>query len=875
MTPPDTRTPDTKSGRKPLAVRLEAARREFIGEIAQGAGGTVAHGRFADRMDDLIRDAVAAAAPQARTPFAVAALGGYGRRALCLHSDIDLLLVFDGAVAKTDERFISAVLHPLWDLRLTLGHQVRSVTDLDTIDPDNPEFLLALLDARPIAGDRGVFARLHRRIDRAGSAHRETILTAMRELTARRHAEYNDTIYQLEPDVKASPGGLRDLMAARLLDSLAQAPDAIGSAAGLDAGQLDLAEDFLLRVRAVLHMEAGRNVNVLSHDLQETAAERLQCSGASTQQRVEGLMGRYFGQARGVARALTRAARAADAPAVPVPPAPAGPNLEVTADGVRFVDVGRAASEPASWLQAFEAALDRGVPIADEALTLIERLVHRRSTFDDVLPTSEDRRRLLRLLRPREGLYARLSELHECGLLDRLLPGFAAIWCRVIRDFWHKYTVDEHTLLTIRGLERLLRPDAGRERFAALLGELRAPERLVLALLFHDVGKWRDDESHAEESVRMARALLDRLGVESDGSLDGSMPGDVEFLIGQHLEMSRVAFRRDSEDPEVVRRFAALVGTEERLKMLCLLTLVDIEAVGTGTLTPWKEELLWRLYVDTYNHLTLAYGDEVIEPSQAAVAALQATRPVDVGERDLAQFLEGFPQRYLARFDRAHVYQHARLARDIHQDEVHLFLERKGEGSELAVRELGVWDLAVVTLDKPSLFSNICGTLAYCGMDILRGSAMTNPAGLVLDVFQFSDHEGFFRLNPGATAEFEARLQDVVAGRQDIAALLQRKENGPLYRRGPRRVAPVVSFDTTHSQQYTVLELVAQDALGLLHRVSRVIAQHGCDVDLVLMSTEGQRAIDVFHLTHGATKLSQAAQRALAHDLERMLEEES
>jgi [protein-PII] uridylyltransferase len=448
--------------------------------------------------------------------------------------------------------------------------------------------------------------------------------------------------------------------------------------------------------------------------------------------------------------------------------------------------------------------------------------------------------------------------MHDCGLLTALFPEFKAISCRVIRDFYHKYTVDEHTLLTIRGVERLINPDArSRQRFASLLAELRSPELLVLSLLFHDVGKWKDD-NHAEESVRMARPMLERLGIDAEGRQD------VEFLIGQHLQMSRAAFRRDNEDPDVVRHFAALVGTEERLKLLCLMTLVDIDAVSPETLTMWKEELMWRLYVDTYNQLTLGYADQVIQRGQAAVAALQATRPADLTESELARFLEGFPQRYLAFFGAEQIYRHVRLSRDIHADEVHLFLEEKG----------GVWELTVVTLDKPFLFANISGVLSYYGIDILRGTAMTSPAGLVLDIFQFTDHEGFFRFNPGATEQFEKLLQDVAAGRRDVSELLQRKERGVLHRRrGPHRVAPVVYVDNEHSQRYTVLEIVAQDALGLLHRISRVVSHHGCDVDLVLISTEGNKAIDVFHLTKAAAKLSEPAQMALKTDLERMLEE--
>src|SRR6185436_14283912 len=209
--------------------------------------------------------------------------------------------------------------------------------------------------------------------------------------------------------------------------------------------------------------------------------------------------------------------------------------------------------------------------------------------------------------------------MHDSGLLGRMLPEFGAITCRVVRDFYHKYTVDEHTLLAIRTLERLAAPPSPRDRgrFASLLQDLERPELLVLALLLHDVGKSRDEE-HVPESVRLARGIFERLALPAESR------EVVEFLIANHLQMSTVAFRRDTEDPETVRRFAAVVGVEERLKMLTLLTLADVDAVSLETLTPWKAELLWRLYVDTYNQLTLGYGDELIDQSQSAAQAVGA-----------------------------------------------------------------------------------------------------------------------------------------------------------------------------------------------------------------------------------------------------------
>ncbi len=337
--------------------------------------------------------------------------------------------------------------------------------------------------------------------------------------------------------------------------------------------------------------------------------------------------------------------------------------------------------------------------------------------------------------------------MHDCGLLGRVFPEFQAISWRVVRDFYHKYTVDEHTLLTIRNLERIATTDApSRQRFRGILAELAAPELLVLALLLHDVGKWRDDD-HAVESVRMAQEVVERL------QLRPQQRETVLFLIRHHLRMSLVAFRRDTEDPDIVTEFAAFIGTEERLKMLCLMTLADVEGVSPDTLTPWKEELLWRLYVDTYNHLTQRYGDELIERNQAGLDELLAQRPEELSAAEITRFLEGLPQRYLQLFSRDAIYRHVLLARDIQPDEVHLSLEPHE----------GVWTLAVATLDKPFLFSNICGVLSSFGMNILRGHALTNPNGLVLDVFQFTDDERFLaaqsrRAAPGARRARGRRL---------------------------------------------------------------------------------------------------------------------
>ena len=825
-----------------LAATFEAAREEVRADVLRGAAGRAVLERYADRVDALLRQLCVEAGPGPQ-PVAVLALGGYGRRHLCLHSDIDLLVLFGGPIGPEDERFLRAFLHPLWDLGVVVGHQVRELDEFKVLEADNPEFLLALLDARPIAGDRTLFDRFGALFHTpATHAH---MLKSLLTLIDERHARFNGTLYQLEPDVKEAPGALRDLAATR---TIALLTDPLLLRRGpADPARFDAAEDFLLRVRSTLHLEAGRNQNVLSHEMQERTAELLGYPGAEARQRVERLMSDYFRHARIVSRSLEWARRTA--------PVPVGPNLGLSREGIRFLDPMQAARNPTSWIPTFQAAVDHGSDVSEEALSCIQQHVDRYRA-DDFFPQPADCEALLHFLKPKPGLYARLSEMHDCGLLGRVFPEFQAISWRVVRDFYHKYTVDEHTLLTIRNLERLgATTDPYRQRFRSVLGDLLEPELLVLALLLHDVGKWRDDD-HAVESVRMARDVVDRL------RLAGDARDTVLFLIRHHLRMSLVAFRRDTEDPEIVKEFAAFIGTEERLKLLCLMTLVDIEAVSPETLTPWKEELLWRLYVDTYNHLTQRYGDERISRNQAELDELLKQRPGDLEAGEITRFLEGLPQRYLQLFPRDVIYRHVRLSRDIHPDEVHLSLEKNDS----------VWTLAVATLDKPSLFSNICGVLSSFGMNILRGHALTNPNGLVLDIFQFTDDERFLELNPDAQERVLHVLEDVVAGRADVAVRLRGREQGVLQPKGGVRFAPVVRADNEASGRYTILDIVATNALGLLYRISRVISQHACDVDLVLIATEGEKAIDVFHITRGGSKLTEAEQQALTSDLLSTLE---
>ena len=382
------------------SLSVESAREELSAAAARGEGGRTALRRFSDCVDEFL-ERLFAEAPRAAVASLIVALGGYGRRQLCLHSDIDVLLLFDGQIEEAEEKRVRSILHPLWDARFSVGHQIRQMADFAELEIDNPEFLLALLDARAVAGDATLLDRIARRV-RSPAAHAR-ILDALKRLIDERHARFNDTFYQLEPDVKDAPGALRDVWAARTIAAITD-PAVIDRGAS-DRSRLDEAEEFLLRLRSILHVEHKRNNNVLSHENQEQAARLMGYAGAPRQQ-VERLMGDYFRHARAVSRSLEWVRQVA--------PVPVAANLVRSRDGIRFVDADYADAHPESWLQLFQTAIEANAAVTDGTLAWIQQRVERHRP-EEFFPRPVNRAALLAFLRPRAGLYARLSEMHDYG----------------------------------------------------------------------------------------------------------------------------------------------------------------------------------------------------------------------------------------------------------------------------------------------------------------------------------------------------------------------------------------------------------------------------------------------------------------------------
>jgi [protein-PII] uridylyltransferase len=759
--------------------------------------------------------------------IALFATAGYGRKEQFPYSDVDLLFLTPEK-SEESEDLISRCLYDLWDLGLILGHQVWTLEELSQLDLEDYQFILALFNQRFLVGDEDLGDLLENSLASFLNGYSDDLIREIYRTVQNRHEKFQNTIYQLEPDLKESPGCLRDHLAAqwiqRLKGDLAFSP--------YSSAEIENAYRYMKNMRILVHLKAKRDDNRLTHQMQEDLRHYVGYDKGPTDPGVEALMRDYFLNARIINNYCTAMLRAVR------------PLENSRQMGLQFTPEIHSLTDI---LVVFQHSSAETGALPDRLRKVVVQALEQ---VGDRINPEEVREEIKQLFRPRSGLYNVLSLMYELGVLEALFPEFGSIKAKVIRDFYHKYTVDEHTLIAIKNIEDLTSNDQLTDgRFQTTLEDTIDPYQLTLALLFHDVGKSQEGE-HVDSSARMAESALERLNFESE-EID-----TIKFLIESHLAMSSVIFRRDLEDRDVIDRFANLVGTPERLRLLTLLTYADIKAVAPGTLNDWKKDLLWQLYVEAYRKLTLKYGEKRIHEKTMEQRLLNDLPP-DISIKDFEKFLEGFPSRYLISTPINEIYEHFRMAQSLSEDNnlaVSLF-PRKTH-----------YELCVVTPDRARLFSRIVGLLSYFEMNIHRGYGLANKSQTILDFFNFSDSRGIF-VHQYEKDRFLNMLRKVLSDELSLDDLLLGKQESVLFRNPAPTFEPSVYFEDEESDAFTILEIIAPDQIGLLYRVSRKIAKLDCNIELALISTEGKKAVDVFYLSHQGGKLSSELKEELAHSL--------
>ena len=852
----------------PLTVAVSSLREQYAAESARlkqefeatGNGAAAVAARTA-LVDSLVLQCVERITHSGVHKIAIAAIGGYGRRSLFPFSDIDLLFLCADEPTKLACRdVIRNASQDLWDIRLKLSPMTRTLADCDRLDSENVEFTISLMDSRFLAGNEEIYHKLRTQTF-PGLVNREwqTLVQLLVERTQSRHDKFGRTIFHLEPNIKEVPGGVRDFNVACWLSLLATmeggGPWPEGSPT---KPELVDSLNFLMSTRTFLHWRAGRDDNTLSWEAQDQAAARSIGSTNGAIGNARDWMRVYFRHARVINRLTLQLMQEVPARRSSIyrqfvnwRSRTSNPDFSVSNGRVYFQNASGLNHNFELILKAFEFIAQHGFQLAGDTESRIQKAfpdAAKQVPSAGVLGAS-----LTSVLKAPHAGHA-LRAMHALGVLNTIVPEFALIDSLVVRDFYHRYTVDEHTFIAIDNLHRL--PDRENEwekHLTDLLQQLEHPEVLYLSLLFHDLGKGTPSRQHDRESVELASTALGRLG------LDAATRENVLFLIGSHLEMS-AAMRRDIFDPENVRGFAAKIGTHERLRLLCLMTYADIRAVNPEALTPWKTENLWRLYVAANNQLDRGIDDDVIHGDNEQVQRLQ--KLLTNRSAQLETFLVGLPRRYLLSHTSDQIAVHFDMSLRLAKEPVVVGLKL---GPDL-------YELSVVTNDRPFTFAKIAGTLAAWGMNIIKTNAFSNAAGVVVDSFLFKDRFRTLELNPPERDRFKRSVADVITGKTDLHQLLQRRSSDP----GQPRVAvePKVTIDQDASSHSTVLEIVAPDRTGLLYQIASEISEDSYNIELALIDTEGETAIDVFYITHKGKKLSSGKAKELRAELLESLQQQ-
>lgn len=773
---------------------------------------------------------------------ALFACGGFGRSELYPFSDIDLVFVHSNdAGPEALKAAIRPVTQALWDLGVEPSHSARSVREVAQFQAGNTELYLSLLDARPLAGDASLLLQFEKARAQLLREKRDRIAGRLFDLIDARWHAFQHTIHHLEPDIKDGPGGLRDLHSIRWLSLLKQESPFWNEPGRWLRFEREAAAHFSA-IRCFLHFEEQRNQNQLRFDPQEEWLELLARHGRDASRWAR----KHYRFARTAYREIERWEERFNSSTSALMTGIerwrnrlGNSDFSVSRNRVYARNAAGLEHDEARVWSLFAFAGRHGLELGGDTVERVARFLAQ--------PNVE----LGRYVSIRDALWAILETPHanvavrameRTGFLAFLFPEWNDIDSLLVRDYYHRYTVDEHTLVCIDALCELARGQRELDpRMLDLAEQTQSEPLLILALIFHDIGKKDGVEGHAERSRALAAVALERIGVE------GREADAILALIEHHLLLSTAMRTRDLSDPGTGREIAGVMDSLPLLRCLTLLTYSDIRGVFPGALTPWRMDQLWSVYRVAQVVLEDRVARERIGPDG------------DFTDQQRA-FLEGFSTRYLRIFLPSQV-----------REQYELYLTRmRGEPAVRLRPQERAFELIAVGTDGPGLFAEATGVLAGMGQNILMADAFRNTQDVAVLRFQFEDPSRSLTLNPSDQDALVRRMDRVLRLGEKAADVVPRR-GAPRSPRAPRRMEPYVYARNNVSPTLTMVEIGAPDRQGLLYDIARAVAEQGVNIDVLIIETRAHRAFDTLYVQKNGAELNDAEQAALVGALLKVL----
>jgi len=810
--------------------------------------------KYARFLDDYFRESFATSSIGPRmginkNPYAMIALGGYGRLEQCIHSDVDLLFLFEKHVPDQAGELIREVVYPLWDIGLDVGHATRSMKECIGLALKDFEVLTSILDARFICGMSPLYSTLMEQLrNKIARKKSKKTIKQLIESNYARHQCFGDSAYLIEPNLKEGQGGLRDyhsmLWIARIKTNLKEVRDLEyhGHLSHEEFEHLTRALQFIMNVRNRLHHLTGRKCDRLHFEYQTQLAAALEFETENGQQPVETFLGELHAHMElikqqhlmfiyelGYTPKLKRRKKVVKFSSVP--------ELEVTPEGMlNFVSPEKILNSPDLLIKIFKESAGLEIPLSIEAKRLVREFSY--LVDDDFLSSAENIKSFERILAAPAPAFNVLDEMLNTGFLVKFIPEFKGIINRIQYDRYHLYPVDRHSLRTVQTLKTFGTAEgASRDPLGAdMYKELKNRRLLFWAALFHDIGKGEPGESHSPSGAGIVRKALAKRGFK-EKDID-----TVSFLVLEHLRLVKTATRRDLNDEQTAIFCAREIKDIRRLRMLYLLTVADSMATGPIAWNDWTATLLRDLFFKVLNILEkgeLATHDavEVVEKKKMQILELEADHQSRQNLETLFKFMS---PRYLLYIPAEHIMAHVRLYNELGPDD---FVWKVTPTPDSNTRTV-----TVCAQDRPGLFSKIAGIFTLNNLNILDAQAFTWRNNIALDIFEVTPP-------PDQIFETESwdraakHLQDALFDRLDLATALNQKmvayrSSGPRPRRRPHRV----EVDNQSSSFFTIIEVTTYDFPGLLYSITDALFRCRLDVWVAKIATNVDQVVDVFYV---------------------------